>query len=64
MKTLRSFSLALGIGCFVVGLIACFSGGGTLVQVVALGNTLIIAGAIIFAGILIASATLESGKRD
>jgi hypothetical protein len=50
--------------CLVAGLIAALSGGGTIEHVIALGHTLMIAGAIIVAGVLISSAIGgHSGKR-
>lgn len=40
----------------MIGLLAALSGGGSVEQVMTLGHTLIIAGAIVIAGLLIGSA--------
>lgn len=64
MDTLRSLSTVSGVGCLVIGIVAVMSGGGTVEQVIALGHTLIITGAIIIAGVLISSAIVGSTKKD
>ncbi len=64
MNALRSISAVLGVGCLVVGLIAALSGGGTVAQVTALGNTLILAGAILLAGVLVSAALAGGGRKE
>ena len=56
MNALRNLSAVLGVGCVAFGLLAVLSGGGRSDQVIALGHTLILAGAILVAGVLISSA--------
>lgn len=63
MNALRNFSTVLGVGCLALGLIAALSGGGRLDQVIALGHTLILAGAILMAGVLISSAIAGGGSK-
>lgn len=61
---LRLLSLIIAIACLFFGLVASLSHGGTLVEVQALGNMLLIVGAIIVAAVLISSAIVEStGKK-
>lgn len=61
---LRNWSAVLGIGCLVFGLMAVLSGGGRTDQIIALGHTLLLAGAILIAGVLISSAIAgDGGKR-
>lgn len=63
MNALRNLSAALGIGCLALGLLAAMSGGGRTDQVMALGHTLILAGAILVAGVLISSAIAGGGGK-
>jgi hypothetical protein len=62
MNTLRNLSAGVGVGCLLVGLAAAMSGGGRADQVMALGHTLVLAGAILLAGVLISSA-IAGGRR-
>lgn len=63
MNALRNLSAVLGVGCLALGLLAVMSGGGRSDQVIALGHTLILAGAILIAGVLISSAIVGSGSK-
>ena len=59
----RPLSAVLGSGCILIGLLAAMSGGGTVAATTALGHTLIIAGAIIIAAVLISTAIVESNRK-
>jgi len=63
MKPFRSVSAVLGILFSAVGLLASVQ-NGTPDNIVALGHALLIAGAIIIAGVLISSAIAGNGRRD
>lgn len=63
MRTLRSLSAALGFGCLVLGLFGGLQ-DGNVANIVALGHVLLIAGAIIIAGVLISSAIVEIGRKE
>ena len=65
MNTLRyrPLSAVLGICCIVIGSLAAMSDGGTVAATTALGHTLVIAGAIIIAAVLISSAIVESNRK-
>ena len=65
MNTLRyrPLSAVLAIGCLVAGSLAAMSDGGTVAATKALGHTLVIAGAIIIAAVLISSAIAESNRK-
>ena len=63
MNTLRNMSAGVGVGCVVLGLAAALQGGGRADQVMALGHTLIIAGAVLIAGVLISAAIAGGSKR-
>lgn len=58
-----SVSAVIGAVFLVVGVIAVMSGGGTMEQVIALGQTLVIAGAIILAGVVISVAVANNGGK-
>jgi hypothetical protein len=62
MKALRSVSIILGILFLAVGVLAALQ-NGTPDNIVALGHALLIAGAIILAGVLISSAISENGRK-
>lgn len=64
MASLRSALATLGFGCFVVGLVASLSGGGTIREVTALGNSLVTAGAILIAAVLVSAAVADSGRKE
>ncbi|MEN3335664.1 MAG: hypothetical protein V7641_5029 [Blastocatellia bacterium] len=64
MRTLRSISAVLGIALLVGGLAAVLNGGGRIDQVAALGHTMITAGAIIIAGVVIGSAITDKGRSE
>jgi hypothetical protein len=64
IKSLRSLSIVTGVGCLIIGVAAALSGGGTVEQVIALGHTLVIAGAILIAGVLVSSAILGSSRKE
>lgn len=62
MKPLETLLAAVGVTCLVIGLWAgLYLGGGTREQVGALGQALVIAGAILIAGAVISSAI--AGRR-
>lgn len=58
-----SVSAVIGSVFLVVGVIAVMSGGGTMEQVIALGQTLVIAGAMILAGVVISVAVASNGGK-
>ena len=64
MNILRNISAVLGVVCLALGLLAAVSGGGAVEQVMALGHTLILAGAILIAGVLISSALVGSDGKN
>ena len=55
----RFLAAILAAGCLVIGVIASLTHGGTMDEVQALGHFLIVAAAIIIAGVLISSAILS-----
>ena len=61
MKPLRPFVVTGGVACVLIGFAAALS-NGTVQQVTELGRTLIIAGAILLAGAVIASAVAGQHK--
>jgi hypothetical protein len=63
MKSLRNLSAMLGVGGLALGLLAVIAGGGRPDQVAAIGHTLILAGAILIAGVLISGAIAGSGSK-
>ena len=63
MKSLKAVTLIIGFICFAIGVLAALSGGGPVAQIVALGQTLIIAGAILLAASLISSAIADRDNR-
>lgn len=62
MNYLRPLTAVLGVGCLVVGFWAALS-SGTAEHVTALGNSLVIAGAVIIAGAIISSAIARNGGK-
>jgi len=63
MHTFPLLPTLFGLACFFIGVTAAlFGGGGPVEHVVALGNSLIIAGAILTAGALISTAVAARGK--
>ena len=63
MNALRTIVTVIGIGCLGLGVLAMLSGGGTVEHVAVLGQSLVIAGAILLAGALI-SAAIASNNRN
>jgi hypothetical protein len=61
-KFFQYFSIAGGLGCFVIGWVASLS-GGTSEDVIALGHTLVIAGALLISAVLISSAIRDDKNR-
>ena len=64
MITLRSISMILGIGFLVVGVMAALSDGGTVPGFTALGRTLVIAGAILIAGVIVSASILAGSNKE
>ncbi len=66
MSNLNAFisvSAVIGVVFLVVGVMAVMSGGGSIEQVMALGHTLGIAGAILIAGVVISVAIASSNYK-
>ena len=61
MNTLRKLAAVVGVGYLLIGMAAAMSGGGATQHVIALGQTLVLAGAILLAGVLISSAIASGG---
>jgi hypothetical protein len=62
MKPFRPLVVIGGGACVFIGLLAVLSGGGTTQQVMEPGRALIVAGAILLAGAVIASAIAGQHK--
>jgi len=62
MKSLKTVALIFGIISFAIGVLAVLSGGG-VEHVVLLGQTLIIAGAILLAATVVSSAIADRDNR-
>jgi hypothetical protein len=62
MNALRTIVTVIGIGCLGLGVLAVLSGGGTTEQVAVLGQSLVIAGAILLAGALISAAIAGNNR--
>lgn len=64
MKTLRALGPALGVACLLIGSLAAMSDGGTVAATTALGHSLVMAGAIIIAAVIIGAALTEGGRKE
>ncbi len=62
MNALRWIVGILGCACLAIGSVAALS-NGTIPAVESFGHSLIIAGAIITAGVLVSFAIIESAKK-
>ena len=63
MNTFPILPTLFGLACFFIGVtVALFGGGGPVAHVVALGNSLVIAGAILTAGALVSTAIATRGR--
>ena len=56
MKSLKTVTLVFGFICFAIGVLAALSSGGPIEHVILLGQTLVLAGAILIAAAVISSA--------